>query len=178
MGIRLLLLSLLLAMASFGADGARIYLVRHAEVETVAPGSPAMPGPTVPGPALSQAGKERAEQLSKELANVKLSRIVVSKFLRTQQTAAPTAKRSGVNVDQVEQDAASLRALAQELRSLPAGAAVLVVGHSNTLPQLMQELGVLQPPQIQHTSFDNLFMLTLESGAARLETRKFGRPTP
>lgn len=156
------------------AEPVRVYLVRHAEV---AEGG-GMAGAAKPGPGLSAAGQERAKALAATLATAGIKQIYVSSYARTQQTAAPLAAKLGLRPLVEEQDAASLQRIAQAVRGLAPGSAVLIVGHSNTVPDLIRLLGASPVPAIQHTEFDKLFVVSFGSGmAARLETKTYGKPT-
>jgi hypothetical protein len=45
---------------------------------------------------------------------------------------------------------------------------VLVVGHSNTVPEILHRLGVTAPVTIGETEYDNLFIAIPQSGSAAL----------
>ena len=51
-----------------------------------------------------------------------------------------------------------LPGLIQKVRT--ASGNVLVVGHSNTVPAVIKELGVAEPVSIAETEYDNLFVVT------------------
>lgn len=69
--------------------------IRHAESEANAAGVAAT---TVPGPPLTPAGKEQAAALADKLKGGKYDGVYASQMVRTQQTAAPTAKALGEQV--------------------------------------------------------------------------------
>ena len=69
--------------------------IRHAESEANAAGVAAT---TVPGPPLTPAGKEQAAALADKLKGGKYDGVYASQMVRTQQTAAPTAKALGKQV--------------------------------------------------------------------------------
>jgi hypothetical protein len=48
---------------------------------------------------------------------------------------------------------------------------VLVVGHSNTVPQILQRLGVTPPVTIGDTEYDNLFIAIPQRGSPALSVR-------
>jgi broad specificity phosphatase PhoE len=101
--------------------------------------------------------------------------VYVSPALRTQQTAAPVAARLGLPPRQVPE---ALPQFVQEVASEPEGAVVLVVGHSNTVPQMIAALGAAFPgPPIQ--GHDDLFVVTaVAPGAAGAVRLKYGSPPP
>jgi len=106
-------------------------------------------------PDLSDAGRVRAESLAAALRDAKITAIYVTKYMRTQQTAAPLAKALGLTVNIVAADAADV---VKQLASAKGN--VLVVGHSNTVPEVIKGLGVTAPVPIGDDEFDNLFIVT------------------
>lgn len=125
-----------------------IFLVRHAERADV--GAAAQHNP-----ALSEAGKARAQALTELLRDAKLEAIYVTEYRRTQETAQPLARKLGIQPIVVP-----ARATAQLVAKLKsAHGNVLVIGHSNTLPEIIQSLGVAAPPVIGEREYDHLFLL-------------------
>jgi hypothetical protein len=58
---------------------------------------------------------------------------------------------------------------------------VLIVGHSNTVPQIIRAAGGPELPDLPENEFDNLFVLTACScfGArAHLVRLQYGQPSP
>jgi probable phosphoglycerate mutase len=73
-----------------------LLIVRHGES---APARPDAPAPTVDGhgdPELAPEGREQAEKLAERLAHEAIDAIYVTTLRRTAQTAAPLAKRLGI----------------------------------------------------------------------------------
>ena len=70
-------------------------LIRHAESEANAA---EVASTVVPGPPLTQVGREQADKLANQLAANRYDGVYASEMLRTQQTAAPTAKALGEQV--------------------------------------------------------------------------------
>ena len=109
-------------------------------------------------PDLAEAGRARAEALAKALRDANITAIYVTEFKRTQQTAAPLAKALGITVTVLPaQDSAALIA---KLRALNGNA--LVVGHGDTIPNLIKALGVSEPINIAENDYDNLFAVVLD----------------
>ena len=129
-----------------------VFLVRHAERADSSPGT----SPTMAAdPDLSEAGRARAEHLAEALKDAKITAIFATEFKRTQQTAAPLAKALGVTVKIVtSKNDASLIA---DLKAAKGN--VLVVGHSNTVPEVIKRLGVTTAVAIGDDDFDNLFIV-------------------
>jgi 2,3-bisphosphoglycerate-dependent phosphoglycerate mutase len=107
---------------------------------------------------LSEAGRTRAEALAKMLKDKNITAIYATEFKRTQQTAAPLAKTLGITVTTLP--AKDNAALIAKLRSLNGNA--LVVGHGNTIPDLVKALGISEPINIGENDYDNLFEIVLE----------------
>jgi broad specificity phosphatase PhoE len=144
--IALLLLSGLFVSAA--AAQSTIFFVRHAEKAPAAGNDPD----------LSEAGRARAESLAITLKDSGVSAIFVTDLKRTQQTAAPLAKM--LHLEPVIVPAKDSASLLAKLRASTGNA--LVVGHSNTIPDLIKALGIATPIQIEDNDYDNLFVLVLD----------------
>lgn len=132
--------------ASALADAHFIYLTRHAEKAA-----------TGTDPALTAEGKVRAQNIAATLKKSGIKHIYSTNFLRTQQTAAPISTLLGLPV--VTYDPAQLAAFAQQLKALPDNS--LVVGHSDTTPELIRQLGGDSVPDIAETEFDRLYQVSI-----------------
>lgn len=128
------------------ADAHFIYLTRHAEKAA-----------TGTDPALTAEGKVRAQNIAATLKKAGIKHIYSTNFLRTQQTAAPISTLLGLPV--VTYDPAQLAAFAQQLKALPDNS--LVVGHSDTTPELIRLLGGDAVPAIAETEFDRLYQVSI-----------------
>lgn len=147
-----LLLSGLLVSAA--AAQSTIFIVRHAEK--------AASGGT--DPSLSDAGHKRAKRLANVLKDAGISKIFVTQFRRTKQTADPLAMR--LNLTPISGPAENSPLLIARLRASSGN--VLVVGHSNTIPQVIAGLGITTPIQIGENDYDNLFVLLRKPAPTRL----------
>jgi broad specificity phosphatase PhoE len=146
-------LVLALAAATPLAAQPTIFLVRHAERADSAPGmSPTMAA----DPDLSAAGRVRADSLAAALKDADITAIYVTEFKRTQQTAAPLAKALGLTVKIVTSK--STRELIKQLAASKGN--VLVVGHSNSVPDVIKGLGVTAAVTIGDDEFDNMFLVS------------------
>jgi len=146
-----LVLTFLSVSASVSAQST-VFLVRHAERADASPGTKPTAGSD---PDLSEAGHARAASLALALKDAGITAIYVTKYKRTHQTAAPLAKASGVTPTIIKgDDAATLVAALKTAKGN-----VLVVGHSNTVPAVVKELGVSTPITIGDDEFDNLFVV-------------------
>ena len=144
-----------------------VFLVRHAErADDVKGTPPAMAN----DPDLSETGRARAEALAAMLKDAKISAIVSTEYRRTQQTAAPLAATLGIPVTTIK--ASDGAAVVNAVRA--AAGNVLVVGHSNTIPDIVKALGAPPPGAIRDDEYDNLFIVTL--GAAPTLVRLHFKP--
>ena len=138
-----------------------IYLVRHAEKQTG------------DDPSLTGAGLERAEILGEVLSNAGVEKIWSSDYRRTRETAAPLATRLGLDVEIY--DASDLTSLADRLTA--EGLTALVVGHSNTTPQLAELLGAAPgEPIVEANEYDRLYVIQRKDGVTvSEEIQRFGQ---
>ena len=145
---RLLLLALALApfVHAAGAEST-IFIVRHAEK--------ASGGGALNDPDLSAAGRARAKSLAGLLKDARITAVYATEFKRTQQTAVPTAAAARLRITQVPGN--QTPSLVAKLWSLRGNA--LVVGHSNTVPEVIKALGFPKPAAIGDGDYDNLFIL-------------------
>lgn len=144
-----------------------VIVVRHAEKSTSDPKDPD----------LSQAGQERAQALADVLAGARVDAIYATQFRRTQQTAAPLAAKLGLTVQSrpidIDEPASYPTELAVHLRSL-AGKTVLVVGHSNTVPDIVAALTGIKVPPIGDSEYTRLYVVRLPAeGPARLIAARY-----
>ena len=144
LGFYFLLLSAFLSTATAQST---IFIVRHAEKADA-----------TKDPDLSEAGRARAEATVKTLRDANITEIYATEFKRTQQTAAPLAKVLGITVTILP--AKDNAALLAKLRASTGNA--LVVGHGDTIPDLIKALGISDPINIGENDYDNLFAVVLD----------------
>ena len=140
------LLLFFVLLASTAAAQSTIFLVRHAEK---AAGD---------DPDLTDTGRARAESLANVLKDAGITAIYTSEVKRTQQTAAPLAK--SLHLDPTIIPTKDRTALIAKLQSSSGNA--LVVGHSNTIPEIIKGLGIAEPITIADNDYDNLFVVVLD----------------
>ncbi len=134
-------------------DAGLVILVRHAEKQ-----------PDVSDPPLSEAGQVRALALREALREVRLAGVVVSDTRRTALTADPTASAHSVGTVVASTKggfAAHVAEAASQARRLAEQGAVLIVGHSNTLPAIVKALGGPERPDLPECAYSNLWVLHL-----------------
>lgn len=157
------LICALLLPANLYAQGT-VFVVRHAERADTGAGTAAK---MATDPDLSEVGRTRAASLAGMLKDAGVGAIFVTEFKRTQQTAAPLASALGITPVVVPaQDTPGLVARLKQAR-----ANVLIVGHSNTVPDVVTALGVATPVSVEDTEFDNLFIVTLQPSPRVIQLR-------
>ena len=140
-------------LAPDAAEPSVIYLVRHAE--TAPDGTR--------DPPLSGEGERRARWLGVVLSHARLDAVYTTEYRRTRATARVAASANGVGVTLYDPD--HLQTLAAELRARRGR--VLVVGHSNTTPALVQALGGEPGTPIDEDEFDRLYTLVVRDDSTR-----------
>ena len=133
-----LVLLLLAAVPVAAYAQSLVIFVRHAErADGGAQGQTMTSTPA--DPLLSAAGEARAAKLAMMLADAGIKAIYASEFRRTQDTGKPLAAKLGLTVQAVTaRDAAALvtRVKAEHPKDV-----VLVIGHSNTVPEAIKAFG-------------------------------------
>ncbi|HEU4631910.1 MAG TPA: phosphoglycerate mutase family protein, partial [Gemmatimonadaceae bacterium] len=154
------------------AAATTVIVVRHAE-------KAAVPGDDPP---LSAAGEARARALRDALRGAGVQAAVVTQLQRTRLTAAPLAAALGLapEVVPVRGDVtAHARAVAARVLERHAGQTVLVVGHSNTVPAIVEALGGDGVGPIDDRSYDDLFIVVRQpDGEAHVVHARYGSPAP
>lgn len=161
---------LLFGPAAAAADQV-IFLVRHAE-RAAATGQAAPPSHAMMAddPPLSPAGEQRAAKLAAMLGGSGIKQIFTTEYRRTRQTAAPLAQR--LKLTPVMTAAKDPAPLVARLRRTQGN--VLVVGHSNTVPDLIRKLGVAETVTIGDNDYDDLFVVVrTATGRATLVRLKY-----
>ena len=156
------------AVVPAGAQSTVVVVVRHAEA-----------GPAPAGdPVLTERGIQRAHALARALGGAEVAAVITTHYARTGQTGEPTATTTGAARHVVRVDRAAGEAhigeLVERIRREYAGRTVLVVGHSNTVPQIIEALGGPAVPAIADSEHDRLYVLTLDEGGARLVASRYG----
>jgi broad specificity phosphatase PhoE len=171
-----LLLPLLLLAASpvlRGHDEApagvtTVVIVRHAEKAQDDPKDPT----------LSPAGQARAEALASALDLAGVAAVYSTQYKRTALTAEPLAKRLGITVTQkpiAGESATYAKELAREVLAREKGKTVLVVGHSNTVPDLVQAFSGSTVAPLSDADYDQIFVVVVPgTGPARLFKTRYG----
>lgn len=148
-------LVLMILIPALASAQKMVILTRHAER---ADGAATMGAST--DPELSTVGKERAERLAAMLGEANVGAIFTTEYRRTKDTAAPLAARAKLSPEVVP--AAQLAALVEKIKA-HATETVFVVGHSNTVPQIIRALGG-PDVAIGDAEYSNLFLWVPATG--------------
>ena len=140
-----------------------VILVRHAEKEA----EPAK------DPQLTAAGRERAAELANVVAvlstNAPIRAIFATEFFRTRETVKPLSQASGVAILESKDDVVA-KVLAVH------GGTVVIAGHSNTIPDLIQKLGGPAGVTIGDPEFNHLYMISMPGTAkAKFASLTYGK---
>ncbi len=138
-----------------------IVVVRHAEKA----GSGDDPG-------LSEAGVVRAVRLAETLAGLDVAAVYATEWKRTVETAGPLCQSRRLQPQIVP--AADTAALAARLRRDNPGRAAVVVGHSNTVPSLLEAFGMKGKVEIAETEYDRLFVVSIAGDDVRVIPLRYG----
>jgi phosphohistidine phosphatase SixA len=142
----------------------KIFIVRHAEKETGK------------DPLLTIAGNARAGDLMRRLQDEGIQKIYVSQYKRTQNTG--DSLRLQLKIDTVHYAADTLcdNLISAIMEHGDFGKTILIIGHSNTLPQIIRKLGITDYPygDIPDNEFDNLFLITYKKEKAKVKVMKYG----
>jgi broad specificity phosphatase PhoE len=109
-----------------------------------------------PDGVLSEAGERRAQVLARVLRDAGVTAIYTSTLKRTIQTAEPLAKALGI----VPVAVSSVQATLDMVRERDKTGVVVIVAHSNTVPQFLKGLGYAAEVKIGEREHDDLFVIT------------------
>ncbi len=128
----------------------KVFILRHAEK--------AVDGSK--DPSLSDIGKNRAAALAKALSKTRVDHIYSTPYKRTRETVGVLSVQSGVSIENynpVDMDQIRL------LLSNGKGKTLVFVGHSNTVPMLLNTVTkTSQYKDLPETEFDNMWILFLK----------------
>jgi len=161
-----------------------VFVVRHGERDDTRSCTTPVPGGT-PNPPLSPAGDERALALQHTLEDTGIQAIYASELCRTQQTVDDLASHLGLPVTAVDQHApdnsSNVDDLVAQVTANNTGQKVLIAGHSETVPMIVEKLGGGTIDPIGGSEFDNMYVITTMRWwflkRTRLIRLKYGAPT-
>lgn len=147
-----------------------IIFVRHAE-KAVEPAD---------DPGLSEAGQRRVAELTRQLVDADvvagIDAVYSTPFRRTQETARPIADALDIPVNTY--DPADTEEVLENILRNHKGKIILVVGHSNTVPVLIANLGASKKvPAIHESEYDNIYIISIPwFGKTKTIRLRFGEP--
>jgi len=149
-----------------------VIFVRHAE-------KAALPADD---PALSEAGQRRAAELARQLVDadvvpgVGVDVVYSTSYRRTVETAKPVADALGLQV--MMYDAADTESFLETVVRQYKGKIILVVGHSNTVPEMIGNIGASKSvPEIAEDEYDNIYLVSIPwFGKTKTIRMRYGEP--
>ena len=138
------------------ADGraphGQVFVMRHLQAESGE------------DPGLAEAGRREAQLLAGWFKNRdQPSAIFVTRYRRSQETAAPLAAK--LRIRPIVYDPSNNDALIEAVKAESGN--VLVVGHSNTVPDIVERLGGTRPAPIPHHEHGDIWRVS--KGGDRVE---------
>lgn len=147
-----------------------IIFVRHAEKEQSPPDDPA----------LSEAGRRRVAELTRQLVEADVvagvDAIYSTPYKRTLQTVQPLAEALDLPVHRYDPD--DNEAVLETILRNHKGKIILVVGHSDTIPGLIADLGASKKvPPIADNEYDNIYIVSIPwFGKTKTIRLRYGEP--
>ena len=147
-----------------------VIFVRHAEKALTPEGDPG----------LSPAGQRRVAELTRQLVDADVvagvDAVYSTPFRRTEETARPVAEALGLPLNSY--DAADTEAIMERIVREHKGKIILVVGHSNTVPALIGNMGASKKvPEINEAEYDNIYIVSIPwFGKTKTIRLRYGEP--
>ena len=147
------LVILIFSLTSFYASSqecSTFYLIRHAEKLRI--------DKTERNPKLNEKGILRAEKWKEVLKNIKLDKIYSTDYYRTIETANPTSKLQNIDITIYSPSNIDYK----NFKEINKGKKVLIVGHSNTIPNFVN--GLIEKKfydQIDDLNNSNLYLVNI-----------------
>lgn len=131
------------------------YLIRHAEKDRTDPNNA--------DPELNQDGLGRAMNWANILDNIPLDALYSTNFERTRMTAAPVSVKQDLDIDYYDPSTMDIETFKKD----NSGLQVLIVGHSNTTPNMVNKLlGEEKYSPLDDTNNGALFIVQIVDGVA------------
>lgn len=131
-------------------------------------------------PPLSDAGRRRVAELTRQLVDADvvagIDAIYATPFKRSTETAAELSERLDLPINIY--DANDTEMVLEEILKNYKGKIILVVGHSNTVPELIANLGASKKvPPIARGEFDNIYIISIPwFGKTKTIRLRYGEP--
>lgn len=147
-----------------------IIFVRHAEKAESPPEDPE----------LSEAGKRRVAELTRQLVDADvvagIDAIYSTPYKRTMETARPLSEALSLPINRY--DPGDNEAVLETILKEHKGKIILVVGHSDTIPGLIADLGASKRiPPIDDAEYDNIYVISIPwFGKTKTIRLRYGEP--
>lgn len=134
----------------------------------------------VDDPSLSPEGQERAAELARQLGDADvvagIDAVYSTPYRRTMETVQPVA--DALNLEVNSYDPADNEAVLERILKEHKGQIILVVGHSNTVPTLIADLGASKlVPAIAEFEYDNIYLVSIPwFGKTKTIRLRYGAP--
>jgi broad specificity phosphatase PhoE len=131
-------------------------------------------------PGLSLAGQRRVAELTRQLKDADvvagIDVVYSTPYRRTEETARPIAEALNLPINSY--DAGDTEEVMERILKEHKGKIILVVGHSNTVPQLMYDMGASKKvPAIQENEYDNIYIVSVPwFGKTKTIRLRYGEP--
>ncbi|MDH3548363.1 MAG: histidine phosphatase family protein [Gammaproteobacteria bacterium] len=131
-------------------------------------------------PGLSQAGQRRVAELTRQLVDADVvagvDAVYSTPYRRTEETARPVADALSLPINSY--DAADTEAIMEHIVKVHKGKVILVVGHSNTVPALIGNMGASKRvPEIAEDEYDNIYIVSIPwFGKTKTIRLRYGEP--
>lgn len=147
-----------------------VIFVRHAEKALV----------PADNPGLSEAGKVRAAELARQLVAADVvagvDAIYSTSYRHTEETVLPVA--TALNIPIRYYNASNTKSIMDDIVKAHKGKIVLVVGHSNTVPEMIGNMGASKNvPEIDDSEYDNIYVVSIPwFGKTKTIRLRYGAP--
>ncbi|HEV2570073.1 histidine phosphatase family protein [Sphingomonas sp.] len=140
------------------AHAAPVYVMRHLERDAGK------------DPSLNAIGTKHSEELATWFRRDRPKAIFVTQFRRAQETVAPLAKR--LRITPIRYDPGKPEAMLSQVKA--SKGPVLIVGHSNTVPKIVEELGGPAGPDLADTDYGRIWIIR----DGKVTVTELGKPQP
>ena len=134
------------AVVRYGLTTTTAFIVRHAE-KAAGDGDPP----------LSLEGSVRATALAHVVEDASAVAAYCTQYQRTRETVKPLAQQANISITEINADQVAM--LVHDVLINHAGKTVVIAGHSDTVPQIIHELGGGSVPPISGNEYDNLYVV-------------------
>jgi broad specificity phosphatase PhoE len=129
---------------------------------------------------LSPAGQRRVAELTRQLVDADVvagvDAVYSTPYRRTEETARPIAEALNLPINSY--DAADTEGIMEHIVKVHKGKVILVIGHSNTLPALIGNMGASKRvPEIAENEYDNIYIVSIPwFGKTKTIRLRYGEP--